>query len=39
MVLAGPANRKEFDEVYASATTEVAETVWQDFEAAFGIRI
>ena len=21
------------------ATTEIAETVWQDFEAAFGIRI
>ena len=39
MVLAGPANRKEFDEVYASATTAVPEMVWQDFEAAFGIRI
>ena len=39
MVLAGPANQKELDEVYASATTKVPETVWQDFEAAFGIRI
>ena len=39
VVLAGPANRKELDEVYISVTTEVAETVWQDFEAAFGVRI
>lgn len=39
MVLAGPANRKEFEEVYVSATTEVPEAVWQDFEAAFGIRV
>ena len=39
IVLAGPANPKEFDEVYASATTKVPETVWQDFEAAFGVRI
>jgi aryl-alcohol dehydrogenase-like predicted oxidoreductase len=39
IVLAGPANQKEFNEVYASATTEVPETVWRDFEAAFGVRI
>ena len=39
IVLSGPANQKEFDEVYASATTKVPETVWQDFEAAFGVRI
>ena len=39
IVLVGPANRRELGEVYASATTEVPETVWQDFEAAFGIRI
>ncbi len=39
ILLAGPANPKEFDEVYASATTKVPEIVWQDFEAAFGVRI
>ena len=39
IVLAGPANPKEFDEVYASATTKVADTVWQDFETAFDIGI
>ena len=39
IVLAGPANQKEFDEVYTSTTTKVPETVWQDFEAAFGVRI
>jgi len=39
IVLSGPANPKEFDEVYASATTEVAESVWQEFETAFGVRV
>jgi len=38
IVLSGPANPKEFDEVYASATTEVPESAWQEFEAEFGIR-
>ena len=39
IVLAGPANPKEFNEVYASATTEMPEIVWENFEAAFGVRI
>ena len=39
IVLSGPASQQEFDEVYVSATTKVPETVWQDFEAAFGVRI
>lgn len=39
IVLTGPANPKEFHEVYASATTIVPENVWQDFEANFGVRI
>lgn len=39
IILVGPSNRRELAEVYASATTEVPEAVWQDFEAAFGIRI
>ena len=39
IILVGTTNRRELGEVYASATTEVAEAVWQDFEAAFGIGI
>jgi aryl-alcohol dehydrogenase-like predicted oxidoreductase len=39
IVLSGPANQKEFDEVYASATTKVPEIVWQAFEEAFGVRV
>ena len=39
IVLSGPANKREFDEVYTSATTTVPENVWQDFEAEFGVRI
>lgn len=39
IVLSGPANLQEFDEVYASATTEVPEAVWQDFEAEFRVRV
>jgi len=39
IVLSGPANQREFDEVYASATTMVTESVLQDFETEFGVRI
>ena len=39
MVLTGPAGPEEFHEVYESATTEVSEVVWQDFEFEFGVRI
>ena len=39
IVLTGPSNLKEFDEVYKSATNEVPENVWQDFKHAFGISI
>ncbi len=39
IVLAGPSNVREFDEVYASATTKVPEIVWKDFKTAFGVRI
>ena len=39
IVLSGPANQGEFDEVYASATTKVPESVLQDFETEFGVRI
>ena len=39
IVLTGPADPKEFHEAYESATREVPEAVWQDFEAEFGVRI
>ena len=39
IVLAGPANPKEFNEVYTSATTEVPEIVWNNFGAEFGVSI
>ena len=39
IVLTGPSNLKEFDEVYKSATNEIPENVWQDFENEFGIGI
>ena len=38
IVLTGPANHREFNEVYTSATTDVPEEVWQAFEAEFGVR-
>ena len=39
IVLTGPANIEQFEEVYLSATNEVPETVWRDFEAKFGVRV
>jgi aryl-alcohol dehydrogenase-like predicted oxidoreductase len=39
IVLTGSANPTEFDEICAAATTPLPETVWQDFEAEFGVRI
>ena len=39
IVLTGSANPTEFEEIYAAATTPLPETVWQDFEAEFGLRI
>ncbi|MDP7612890.1 MAG: aldo/keto reductase [Dehalococcoidia bacterium] len=37
IVLSGPANQKEFSEIYASATKKIPENSWQGFEAAFGV--
>ena len=39
IVLTGAANLAEFEEVYAAATTPVAEEVWSGFEAEFGVRV
>ncbi len=38
ILLAGPANLQEFNEVFESATADVSEDVWQSFETEFGIR-
>lgn len=38
IVLTGPANSEQFEQAYTSATTLVSDVVWQDFEAAFGVR-
>ena len=37
IVLTGPSNLKEFDEVYQSATKEIPENVWEDFKNEFGM--
>lgn len=37
IVLAGPANRKEFGEVYESATADVDDEIWRDFATTFNI--
>ena len=37
IVLTGPSNLKEFDEVYQSATKEIPVNVWEDFKNEFGI--
>ena len=39
IVLTGPASPREFDEAYSSATTNVPDSVWEEFEAEFGARI
>lgn len=39
IVLTGAANPREFDEVYTAATTPIADEVWRDFEAKFGVRV
>ncbi len=38
IVLTGPANIKQFDETFESATKEIPESVWQQFDADFGVR-
>ena len=38
IVLTGSANLQQFHEVYESATTDVSETVWQEFVSEFGVR-
>lgn len=38
LVIAGPANKQQVDEVIEAATTPVSEDVWQAFEAEFGVR-
>ena len=37
IVLAGPANRKQVEEAYEAATTEVPPETWRDFKAEFGV--
>ena len=39
MVMAGPANRKQAEEVIAAATADVDMDLWRDFEAEFGVGI
>jgi hypothetical protein len=38
IVLTGPANLREFEEAYSSATREVPESVWEEFGAVFGVK-
>ena len=35
IVLTGPSNKKEFDEVYESATKNIPITIWKKFEEKF----
>ena len=37
IVLCGPENMKEFDEIYDSATKEIPAEIWGDFKAEFGV--
>ncbi|MSS70237.1 MAG: aldo/keto reductase [Candidatus Latescibacteria bacterium] len=37
IVLSGPANRQQVEEVYEAATTEVPAEVWREFRAEFGV--
>ncbi len=39
IVLTGPANLTELDEVYSAATTLVPKGIWQEFHAEFGVQI
>ena len=39
IVLTGPANPSEIHEAYKSATTEIHEPVWRDFQQEFGVSI
>ena len=39
IVLTGPANPTELDEVYSAATTLVSKGIWQEFHAEFGVQI
>lgn len=39
IVMAGPANRQQLEEVYEAATTEVPAEVWRDFQAEFGVGV
>ncbi len=38
MVMVGPANRQQVDEVYEADTTPVPEQTWAAFETEFGVR-
>ena len=38
IVLTGPANPREFEEAYSSATRGVPESVWEEFGAVFGVK-
>ena len=38
MVMAGPSNKQQVDEVIEAATTPVPEDVWEAFELEFGVR-
>jgi aryl-alcohol dehydrogenase-like predicted oxidoreductase len=39
VVMPGPKNRREVEEVYESATREVPPEVWRDFKAEFGVGV
>ncbi|MFP6680492.1 MAG: aldo/keto reductase [Dehalococcoidia bacterium] len=39
IVLTGPANPTELDEVYSAATTLVPKGIWQEFHSEFGVQI
>jgi len=39
IVLCGPENMKEFDEIYDSATKQIPPEIWRDFSAEFGVEL
>lgn len=39
IVMPGPSNKEEVEEVYASATNEVLPEVWHDFKTEFGVGV
>ena len=39
IVLTGPSNVTEFNQVFSSATVDIEEAVWKEFKTEFGIAI